>query len=75
MPLKTHVAAPGSTDSERFTTRPAREGFVSIACTEPVGTGISAVCVERGRHEAANYDVDSRTQTHRENKKTPYTLA
>ena len=38
------------TNSERLTTAPAREGFVSVcACTEPAGTGIGAVCVERGR--------------------------
>ena len=50
MPLKTHVAAPGSTNSERLTARPAREGFVTIcACREPIGTGIGTVCVERGR--------------------------
>ena len=50
MPLKTHVAAPGSTNSERLTARPAREGFVSICeCTEPIAAGIGAVCVERGR--------------------------
>ena len=50
MTLKTHVAAPGSTNSERLTARPAREGFVVIcACTEPIGAGIGAVCVERGR--------------------------
>ena len=48
--LKTHVAAPGSTNSERLTTRMARERFVNIcACTERIGTGIGAVCVERGR--------------------------
>ena len=30
--------------------KPAREGFVSMcACTEPVRTGIGAVCVEYGR--------------------------
>ena len=34
----------------RITARPAREGFVSMcACTEPVRTGIGAVCVEYGR--------------------------
>ena len=50
MPLKTHVAVPGSTNSERLTSIPAREGFGSVcAYTEPVGTGIGAVCVERGR--------------------------
>ena len=50
MPLKTHVAAPGSINSERLTAKPAREGFVSMcASTEPVRTGIGAVCVECGR--------------------------
>ena len=50
MPLKAHVAAPGSTNSQRLTARPAQEGFVSMcACTEPVRTGIGAVCVDYGR--------------------------
>ena len=48
--LYTHVAASGSINSERRTTKPAREGFVSTcACTEPVRTGINAVRVEYGR--------------------------
>ena len=52
MPLKTHVAAPGSINSERLTAKPAREGFVSMcACIEPVRTGIGAVYVEYGRPE------------------------
>ena len=50
MPLKTHVAAPGSTNSERLTAKTAPEGFVSMcASTEPFRTGIGAVCVEYGR--------------------------
>ena len=50
MPPKTHVAASGSTNSEGLTTAPAQERFVSMcACTEPVGTGIGAMCVGRGR--------------------------
>ena len=50
MPLKTHVVALGSTNSEQVTTTPAQEGFASMcACTEPVGTGVCAVCVARGR--------------------------
>ena len=46
MPLKTHVAAPGLTNSERLTARPARrEGLVIIyACTEPIGAGIVVPC-------------------------------
>ena len=48
--LDKHVAAPGSINSKRITAKPAREGFVSMsACTEPVRTGIDAVCVEYGR--------------------------
>ena len=36
--------------SKRITAKPAREGFVSMCeCTEPVRTGIGAVCVEYGR--------------------------
>ena len=59
MPLKTHVAAPGSTNSERLTATRAREGFIGVcACTEPVGTGIGAVCIERGRRRVADYDVE-----------------
>ena len=48
--LKTHDAAPDSTNSERLKAKPAREGFVSMcASTEPFRTGIGAVCVECGR--------------------------
>ena len=48
--LYTHVAAPGSINSKRITAKPAREGFVSMrVCTEPVRTGIGAVCVEYAR--------------------------
>ena len=49
-PLATHVAEPASRNSERLTARPARKGFV-ISCgwTEPIGAGIGAVCVDRGR--------------------------
>ena len=37
-------------NSKRITAKPGREGFVSMcACTEPVRTGIGAVCVEYGR--------------------------
>ena len=43
MPLNTRCRA-------LLTAKPAREGFVSMcACTEPVRTGIGAVCVEYGR--------------------------
>ena len=50
MPLKAHVAAPGSINSERLTAKPAREGVASMcACTEPVGTVMGAACVDRGR--------------------------
>ena len=50
LPRLAHVAAPGSINSKRLTAKPAREGFVSMcACTEPVRTGIGAVCVEYGR--------------------------
>ena len=48
--LFTHVAASGSINSERITAKSRREGFVSMcACTEPVRTGIGAVCVKYGR--------------------------
>ena len=48
--LYTHVAAPGSINCKRITAKTAREGFVSMcACTDPVRTGIGAVCVEYGR--------------------------
>ena len=50
MPLKPHVATPGSINPERLTEKPARDGFVIMgACAEPVRTGIGAVCVECGR--------------------------
>ena len=67
MPLKTHVAAPGSTKSERLTTKPAREGFASMcACTEPVRTGVGVVCVEYGRLE---WPITMLNYTHGEKKK------
>ena len=73
MPLKTHVAAPGSTNSERLTARPAREGFVIIcACTEPIGAGIGAVCVERGWPKWPN-TMFTDTKKHTEEKKETYT--
>ena len=74
MPLKIHVAAPCSTNSERLTARPAREGFVIIwACTKPIGAGMVSVCVERGRPK---WPVTMLTDTkkHTEKiKKAPYT--
>ena len=37
-------------NSKRIAAKPARKGFGSMcACTEPVRTGIDAVCVEYGR--------------------------
>ena len=49
---KTHISAPGLINCKRITAKPAREGFVSMcACTEPVRTGIGAVCVEYGRRK------------------------
>ena len=42
--VKTHVAAPASTNSQGHTAKPVREEFsVICACTEPVGTGLGAV--------------------------------
>ena len=49
MPLNTRCRA-WLINSQRLTSKPAREGFVSMcACTEPVRTGIGAVRVEYGR--------------------------
>ena len=49
MPVKTHVAAPTSTNSRRLTAKPAREELAVIcACTGFVGTGLGAVYVECG---------------------------
>ena len=48
MPLKTHVALPGSTDSERLATM--------CACTEAVGSGLGAVCLGN--------DVETHKHTH-----------
>ena len=43
VPLKTHVAAPGPTNTERLKTTSARDGFVSMcACMEPVGLALVA---------------------------------
>ena len=50
MPLTKHVAAHGSTNSERLTGTPARESFINTwACAEPIGAGIDGVRFERGR--------------------------
>ena len=78
MPLKTHVAVPGSTNSERLTARPAREGFVIIcACTELVEADIDAVCVERGRPKwpiTKSTDANRQRNQHTEKtKNAPYT--
>ena len=44
MPVKTHGAAPVSTNSERLTAKPAREGLAIMnACTGPVGAAVGAV--------------------------------
>ena len=43
------VAAPSSTNCERLPTQPGREGVLRVcASTEPAGTGIGDVCIERG---------------------------
>ena len=48
MLVKTHVASPASTNSQRLPTKPAREELAIVcASTGPVGTGLGAVCVER----------------------------
>ena len=48
--LRSLSLAPGSINSKRITAKTARAGFVSMcACTEPVRTGIGAVCVEYSR--------------------------
>ena len=63
--MPTRVAAPvnRSTNSERLTTAPTREGSVSVyARTEPAGTGIGAVCVERGGQRDRK-KVESHTRT------------
>ena len=47
MPVKTGVAAPASTSSQRLTPKPARKGLAfNCPCTGPVGTGRGVVCVE-----------------------------
>ena len=71
MPLKTHVVAPSSTNSERLTARRAREDLVIFcACTEPIGIDIGAVCVERGRPKwPTTMLTDADKETYRENRK------
>ena len=66
MPLKTHVAAPGSTNSERLAASPALKGVVTMG----------AVCVERGR-STWPITMLNRTHTnrHKIKEKSPYTLA
>ena len=75
MPLKTQVVAPGSTNSERLTAKPAPEGFVILcASTEPVRTGVGAVCVDCGR---SKWPITMLNYTHtltEKIEKTPYTL-
>ena len=49
MRLKTHVAAPGSTKSDRLTTKQEKGSLVCMCTsTESVGTGICVEQVERG---------------------------
>ena len=74
-PLKLHVATPGSINFERLTEKPAREGFVSMgACTEPVRTGIGAVCVECGRSKWL-ITIMNHTHFQRKQKRHPTRLA
>ena len=49
MAVKTHVAAPASTNSQGLIAKPVREELsVVCACTGPVGAGLGAVYVECG---------------------------
>ena len=76
---ETHVAAPGSINSERLTAKPAREGFVRMcACTASVRIGIGAVCVECGRPKRPitmlNYThTKALPEKKKKKKRTPYT--
>ena len=50
VPVKSHAAAPISTNSQRLTAKPAREELsVICACAQgPIGTGLGAVYAECG---------------------------
>ena len=51
--VKSHVAAPVSTNSQRLTKKTTRQELVVIcACTGPVEAGLGAVYVERGEKTA-----------------------
>ena len=65
MPLKTHVAAPGSTNSEGLTTTSARQGLVSMcACTKPDGTGKGGAHVGRDGLTWPKQAAESYKHTH-----------
>ena len=58
MPVKTHVAAPASTNFQRLTANPARKWLaIFCACARPVGIGLGAVCVwSRGPQRTKTMD-------------------
>ena len=75
--VKTHLAAPASTNSQGLAAKPAQEELsVICACTGPVGTGLGAVHVECGGQTCPKKNVDLRkhAQTHKQRKssKAPY---
>ena len=68
--INTRCHACGSINSKRITAKPEREGFVSMcACTEPVRTGIGAVCVEYGRPK---WPITTLNQTRTEKRRFLY---
>ena len=76
MPVKTHVAAPASTNSQRLTAKQAREDWsVICACTGPVGTGLGAVHVEcGGRTWPFSFLLNTNIHAHRERNPSHPTL-
>ena len=74
MPVKPHVVAPVSTNTQRLTAKPAREQSLNFcACTAPGGTGLGAVCVECGGQTSVdekNLDLNKHTHKHTHEQKT-----
>ena len=76
--VKTHVAAPASTNSQGLRAKPVREELpVICACTGPVGAGLGSVYVECGGQTWAEKmltytNIHTNTHKHRKSFKAPY---
>ena len=76
--VKTHVAAPASTNSQGLIAKPVREELpVICACTGPVETGLGALYVECGGQTwpKKRLTLHEHTLTNRESRSRHPTLA